>query len=170
MDLLRIAEAAARECVRQGVGLDRLGSLVIAYDRAHDYARDGELPSAWYLIGYGGLADVVEPDNGGRIRSVPVSFANGSQAVAPALVPQALDGWFGAVQAVRDGGVPVDAWIKEFLDIHPFVDGNGRTAWILRVWMLDQWDDPEPLPDYYGESTTGAPQARSIPDDRKATS
>jgi hypothetical protein len=163
-DLLRVAEAAARECIRQGVGVDRLGSLLVAYDHAHGLARDGEVPNDWNLLGYGGLAKVVEPDNGGMVRSVPVSFADGSQAVAPGILPQALDGWFSAVREVRGGNIPVDTWIKEFLDIHPFVDGNGRTAWILRVWMLDQWDDPEPLPDYYGESTTGAPQARSTPD------
>lgn len=42
-----------------------------------------------------------------------------------------------------------DRWIKDFLDVHPFVDGNGRTAWILRTWLMDEWSYPNVLPDYY---------------------
>lgn len=46
----------------------------------------------------------------------------------------------------------VDMWIKTLLDIHPWADGNGRTASILRNWMLGTLDDPSPLPYYYGQS------------------
>lgn len=44
----------------------------------------------------------------------------------------------------------VDERIKHLLDIHPWQDGNGRTASILRNWLLRQLDTPEPLPYYYG--------------------
>lgn len=45
-----------------------------------------------------------------------------------------------------------DPIIKQLLDIHPWADGNGRTASILRNWMLGTLDDPTPLPYYYGEA------------------
>ena len=41
--------------------------------------------------------------------------------------------------------------IKALLDIHPWADGNGRTASILRNWVYGKLDDPEPLPYYYGD-------------------
>lgn len=157
-DLLRVAEVAARECVRQGVGVDRLGRLLLAYDRARGIASIWGEPTADNLLGPSGLAVLIEPDNGGRVRQTPVSFPDGSHAIHPDNVERAFTHWLDA-----RGRIDTEDWIREFLDIHPFVDGNGRTAWILRVWVLGQWDDPEPLPDYYGESTTGAPQARSIP-------
>lgn len=44
----------------------------------------------------------------------------------------------------------VEVWIKTLLDIHPWTDGNGRTASLLRNLMLGKMQDPEPLPYYYG--------------------
>ncbi len=56
------------------------------------------------------------------------------------------------IQGYFDGDEKlVDDYIKQLLDIHPWADGNGRTASILRNWMLGTLDDPSPLPYYYGE-------------------
>ena len=46
----------------------------------------------------------------------------------------------------------VEMIVKMFLDIHPFADGNGRTASILRNRMLGTLNDPTPLPFYYGSA------------------
>lgn len=46
----------------------------------------------------------------------------------------------------------VEMIVKMFLDIHPFADGNGRTASILRNRMLGTLNDPTPLPFYYGST------------------
>lgn len=48
-----------------------------------------------------------------------------------------------------DYNAQVDTLIKHLLDIHPWRDGNGRTASILRNWLLGKLDHPEPLPYYY---------------------
>lgn len=152
MDLKRVAEVAAGECIRQGVGVSRLGSLLKAYANAHYYSTAGRLPDERVLLGPAGLAVMVEPENYGRYRSIPASFANGSFAIPAGNIPRAMESWSAAV-ADRSfmGGHPVDGLVKEFLDIHPFADGNGRLAWLIRAWLLGQWDKPEPLPDYYGK-------------------
>lgn len=48
-------------------------------------------------------------------------------------------------------GAEVDDWIKRLLEIHPWVDGNGRTASIIRNWFLGTLESPFDLPYYFGE-------------------
>jgi hypothetical protein len=151
MDLKRVADVAAGECIRQGVGVYRLGGLLMAYGRAWMFAGNEKLPEAWTLLGVDGLARQVEPDNGGRYRTLPASFADQSTAIPAGSIPRAMETWFAVVGSKNwSGAGEVDGLVKEFLDIHPFSDGNGRLAWLIRTWLLDQWGAPEPLPDYYG--------------------
>lgn len=153
MNLERVAQVAARECVRQWVGLDRLVYLLHAYRIAYGYAQAGFTVST---LRVGLLAEMIEPSNGGEYRRVPVGFVNaGSCAPVEDVEPRMkeLFSWADEMSAVGhvDGYVLTpDGWIREFLWVHPFTDGNGRTAWVLRTWLLDQWDEPEPLPDYFG--------------------
>jgi hypothetical protein len=153
MDLKRVAEVAAGECVRQQVGVYELGGLISAYAAAQGLAESGRRPDDWALLGRQGLAFKVEGDNGGHYRTVPASFADGSFAIHPDNVPRAMGNWYAAV-----GKVDVDDYVKEFLDIHPFSDGNGRLAWLIRTWLLGQWANPEPLPDYYGPTPPPSPE------------
>jgi hypothetical protein len=44
----------------------------------------------------------------------------------------------------------VDQFIFALLKIHPWVDGNGRTASIIWNWMKKTLDYPKPLPDFFG--------------------
>jgi fido (protein-threonine AMPylation protein) len=37
-------------------------------------------------------------------------------------------------------------WVKEFEEIHPFIDGNGRVGCILFNWIMGKLGDPLPLP------------------------
>lgn len=50
----------------------------------------------------------------------------------------------------RDILLPTE-FCHEFLEIHPFVDGNGRTSKIIYNYLLDSLEDPQLPPDYYKE-------------------
>lgn len=154
----KIREAVNVECDRQGVGDRQKKSLFDTY-MVHFFHHDMEMTS----LRLREIALQIEWDNNGLYRMLPVSFGGIVGGVEPELIGVAMDrwiGWFNEVRVQMPHGYGddvaagyVDPVIKEFLDIHPFSDGNGRTAWLLRVWMLNQWEDPQPLPNYYGEGT-----------------
>jgi Fic/DOC family len=158
MNFERIASIAARECVRQQVGLGELADLLRAYQTAKTAARRFTLITEGVLLD---LAKAIEPLNGGRYRVTPVTFSDCGDSCHSSQVPskirqllaqQPCRQLFG-VDLHSDFVPDVDYWVKEFLWIHPFTDGNGRTAWILRTWLLDHWSFPDSLPDYFGSKT-----------------
>lgn len=149
----KIRAAIKVECDRQHVGEDRQEMLYKAYNtvRSHSVLMDRLYEDILQTI-----AVSIEPSNKGQYRTTPVTFNGVVGGVSPEHIPgnmMAWIQWFNAELALwtEIELSNADSIIKEFLDIHPFIDGNGRTAWLLRVWMLDQWNDPQPLPDYYGE-------------------
>ena len=86
-------------------------------------------------------------------RQTPVTFRNGGGSINAASVPDAMERWW----RMRPIGLSVtdenaeevyDEWIKHFLYIHPYQDGNGRTASILRNSFLNMLNSPQDLPDY----------------------
>ena len=74
----------------------------------------------------------IDADNAGQYRAARV-FITGSQHIPPAAshVPAQMRTLFRAVPVKRKQLHPVDfaAWLHfRLVDIHPFIDGNGRTA------------------------------------------
>lgn len=80
-------------------------------------------------------------------RTTPVTFDSGGHSLNASVIPTAMPrlienaperceffAWF--------------AWVKAFLDIHPFPDGNGRIASLLFNWGMGTLDEPFPLPYY----------------------
>lgn len=154
----KIRDAIKVECDRQHVDEDRQQMLYEAYSIWYQNHPYGALTEA--RLRY--MAEHIEPSNNGVYRTTPVNFNGIVGGVPPENIERAMENWiefFNDVNVENLSGEydetdqlhTVDIVIKEFLDIHPFSDGNGRTAWLLRVWMLNQWDDPQPLPDYYKE-------------------
>ena len=92
----------------------------------------------------------------GNLRTSHVGFLHGGSAAPVNEVRPRFDRWcqvtFDQIQWMSEIGSvdvgTVDVLINQLLDIHPWVDANGRTASILRNWMLNRLDDPEPLPYY----------------------
>lgn len=137
-----IAVLCARECLKQQVGIHRLGLLLEAYAYGQD--RRGDLPTVDDAIT---LARMIEPVNRGIFRRTPVTFADGGSAVHASAIPGAIERLFANIE-----GADPWAWVRAFLDIHPFTDGNGRTAFVLYNWLRGSFDDPVELPDFNAEA------------------
>lgn len=108
---------------------------------------------------YLGVADihninscVMKNNNDWGYRHTPVTFQNLGSSCPASQVPEAMVRHLGLIHSY--GGhleflsEDVDPWIKHFLWIHPYPDGNGRTASILRNFLLNTLNDPQDLPDY----------------------
>jgi hypothetical protein len=160
MNIIKMANAAAVECERQQVGLDSVARLLEA---AHIVNRRVTSPKGPGLYSpnldegfWKYIAGLIEPRNLSTYRQVPVTFADLGSGIPWANVPRAMETWWAEIPEVlkrREDPDFMVSWVdnlvRDFLKIHPFVDGNGRTAWLLRVWMLNQWDNPQPLPDFF---------------------
>lgn len=117
-----------------------------------------------------GIASLVEPEvNSWRpqgsprqdnLRTSHVGFKYGGTAAPAGEVHERFHRWcetymtvvikFPAEEeAVRTA--EMNTLVKQLLQIHPWADGNGRTASILLNLLLKTLDDPTPLPDYFDQ-------------------
>lgn len=142
-NLEAIAIAAARECNRQGVSEDALIRLL----QAHEYAvrHHDRLPTAADVRE---VAYLIEPTiNANGYRQRPVSFANLlTTATEWPYIPETVD----RIMGHSDWATDPAALTKALLDCHPFLDGNGRMAWVIYNWHARQLGDPLALPEFYG--------------------
>ena len=156
----KVYEACEREVIRQGFEGDLVDD------------RTRRLTSIWLvnalypevpleLDDLNVYAYLIEPTNGGELRTTPVSFADLSTAIPAANIPRAIENWIlrfnfnlgeGDKRPLATRDHMAQDVIKEFLDIHPYSDGNGRLAFILYNWLLGFPDEPFPLPYFYGEA------------------
>ncbi len=80
-------------------------------------------------------------------RTTPVIFAAGGHASNHQIIPEATPRLI-ANAPERGEFAEWYIWIKAFLQIHPFADGNGRVASLLFNWGMITLDEPFPLPYY----------------------
>ena len=144
--LIRISSACARECVRQQTDLAAVSRLIQAYCFALDGERDG-LPTLFSIHAMAGLIEPTLTAKG--YRTIPVVFEDGGASADPSTIGPGMIRIFENLDADTDP----DEFVKAFLHIHPFVDGNGRIAFILYNWLRHTLCEPDPLPNYFGEST-----------------
>lgn len=158
VDLKKLAEVAANECIRQQVGVYELSALLVAYDHvANRWSKQIDItdPSYVYQLEQRLLyiATTIEDRNHLGYRKVPVTFNGGSEtALDHQNIPTAMTQHLSFIPQVLEqpyDNPSVDWWVFNFLKIHPFLDGNGRTAWILYNWLSGTMNDPAPLPDYF---------------------
>lgn len=153
------------ECHRQHV--TNYGDFANGWQLARDFIKADNAYNFALLVQ--GIAREVEPDVNryswhgpcfDNLRTSHVGFMHGGSAAPPGEVREWFDRWCelaydviiltGNTHELYDRDV--DEFIKSLLDIHPWSDGNGRTASILRNWMLNTLNDPIPLPFYYGDT------------------
>lgn len=145
----RILTTALAECQRQETDFRGLVDLLSAYEVAN-YCNTVPLTEA-LILRLGQLIDPISNEFG--YRRTPVTFANGGGSTSPQNIPNAMytlvvsADWI-EKDVIETRNDDIDVWIKTFLFIHPFKDGNGRCAWLLYNMLRDTMDYPLPLPKY----------------------
>ncbi len=82
-----------------------------------------------------------------RYRQTPVSFDHGGHSANWSTITEAMPRLISHAPELCEFYAWY-AWIKAFLDIHPFQDGNGRIASLLFNWGMGTLNEPFPLPYY----------------------
>ncbi len=145
MKLIEISSACARICERQlDVDLFGLSRMICAYDKAMSLYRSHPIFDENIILK---LHQELEPFVGGYYRQVPVVFDNGDIGCSPNLIPSVMTNMIDCL----DMGTDPDEFIKAFLKCHPFIDGNGRMAFILYNWLKRTLAHPLDLPYYFGD-------------------
>lgn len=139
---LSIIRYCAEEVERQQDSPMAVGWMCEAWAFAYDQ-HAAELPLTTALIECVGM--LVHPEEN------PYGFRRVAVRVGDHLcpdwqeIPPRMAKWVAALNAVT----PEEAY-REFQEIHPFRDGNGRTGKILYNWLAGTLDAPKMPPNFFG--------------------
>lgn len=148
-DLHCLVEWAAEECVRQQVSPTHVAHMLKAAEFMINV--DEITGTTVRRIGH-----FVQPETNplmNRWRQVPVTIGGHTPLPPPSQVPRLMENLISA-----QGDLSADAWYREFEEIHPFADGNGRAGSIIWNWMNGNLRALQPTapPDYWSEKNLRA--------------
>lgn len=147
-EMLRVVHYCADEVERQGDGPLYVAHMFEAWLYAREYvAAKGNMATENDICILSML--VRGFDRIPHYRNTPVTFANGSFGLDPQHVYRQM-GLLVAEGLDPRSQMTLDEWIKTFLDIHPFEDGNGRVASLLWNVGRGKITNPVIMPDFYG--------------------
>ncbi len=132
---INVAQYLSSESSRQSAPR---GPMIDAYSITVNY--DGKLTERFIL-------DLATCFGFTWYRNTPVSFDHDGHSANWSIIPEAMPRLIAHVPE-RLEFTSWYAWIKAFLDIHPFQDGNGRIASLLFNWGMYTLEEPFPLPYY----------------------
>jgi hypothetical protein len=138
---------AAEECARQESGEMSVYHMIEGWlyaDASRYLERDPTIEHALVLGG------IIEPSKNKYYHFRKVNVQIGDQILPWENVTVALNNLFTlGLEALKEEKITLDEWYKEFEEIHPFVDGNGRVGNILYNWIRGSLKHPIHPPNFW---------------------
>ncbi len=138
-----------RQCeLQSATSPEEVAAFTTAYRYGKDFAENeklGLLTTDGVLKLMHELLRLTVPETGGRFRIVPATFTNLSIAVGDELINRTI---LNLAEAFAENRISPELFYREFEEIHPGEDGNGRVGDVL--WKISmtretgEW--PETLP------------------------
>lgn len=151
-----IIKYCAEECERQGSGGKSVYNMIMAWEYAS--LRQGEITTNFIE----NLGILVEPEKNKKgFRTVRIFVSDGWTNIEKDPPERVLEHLGILLESFYDKYLTIDnekarsledQFYFEYENIHPFVDGNGRTGKIIYNYLLGRLNDPILPPNFWGVS------------------
>lgn len=112
-------------------GIERVGWMLNAWAYALEQAKEGYRPTVNDVISLGKIVEPKKNKKGIRKCGVYVHTKNGIKHFPKFdQIALLLETLFESVETLK----PMDFY-KELIEVHPFIDGNGRTGKVILNWI-----------------------------------